>query len=72
MILIAVLPSAVNEIDKSLGDVSQKIIIDTMNSVRMKPEGFGNTTVALVELTNCKAIVKCFNTTGAENMFNPL
>lgn len=72
VILIAAIPSAVNEIAKSLGDVSQKTIIDAMNSVRMKPEGFTNTTEALVELTNCKSIVKCFNTTGAENMFNPV
>ena len=43
-----------------------------MNSVRMKPEGFTNTTEAFTALTNCKTIVKCFNTTGAENMFNPV
>lgn len=72
VILIAATPTAVNEIAKSLGDVSEKIIIDAMNSVRMKPEGFSNTTEALAALTNCKTIVKCFNTTGAENMSNPV
>lgn len=72
VILIAATPIAVYEIAKSLGDVSQKVIIDAMNSVRMKPEGFSNTSEALTELTNCKSIVKCFNTTGAENLFNPI
>lgn len=72
VILIAAVPAAVHEIAKSLGDVSQKIIIDAMNAVRIKPEGFSNTTEALIALTNCQAVVKCFNTTGAENMFNPI
>ncbi len=71
VILIAAVPAAVIDIAKSLGDVSTKIIIDSMNSVRVKPDGFDNTTAAFVALTNCKSIVKCFNTTGAENMFNP-
>ncbi len=72
VILIAAVPNAVIDIAKSLVDVSNKTIIDAMNSVRVKPEGFDNTTVALMALTNCKSIVKCFNTTGAENMYNPV
>jgi 8-hydroxy-5-deazaflavin:NADPH oxidoreductase len=48
------------------------VIIDAMNSVRVKPEPFSNTTEALIKLTNCKDIVKCFNATGAENMANPI
>ena len=72
VILIAAAPQAAADIAKSLGDVSEKIIIDAMNSVRVKPEGFNNTTEALASLTNCKNLVKCFNTTGAENMLNPV
>jgi predicted dinucleotide-binding enzyme len=72
VILIAAAPQATADIAKSLGDVSEKIIIDAMNSVRVKPDGFNNTTEALASLTNCKDIVKCFNTTGAENMLNPV
>ncbi len=72
VILIAAAPQATADIAKSLGDVSEKIIIDAMNSVRVKPEGFNNTTEALAALTNCNDIVKCFNTTGAENMLNPV
>lgn len=72
VIVIAAVPQAVHAIAELFGDVSNKVIIDTMNSVRVKPEPFSNTTEALLKLTNCKSIVKCFNTTGAENMANPI
>jgi 8-hydroxy-5-deazaflavin:NADPH oxidoreductase len=71
VVVIAAVPQAVQAIANSMGDVSQKIIIDTMNSVRVKPDPFTNTTEALMKMTNCKDIVKCFNTTGAENMGDP-
>jgi predicted dinucleotide-binding enzyme len=72
VVLIAAVPQAAKEIAAQLGDMSNKVIIDAMNSVRVKPEPFSNTTEALMNLTNCKDIVKCFNTTGAENMSNPI
>jgi 8-hydroxy-5-deazaflavin:NADPH oxidoreductase len=72
VVVIAAVPQAVHSIAEAMGDVSNKIIIDAMNSVRIKPEPFSNTTEALMKLTNCKDIVKCFNTTGAENMANPI
>ena len=72
VIVIAAVPQAVFSIVEAMGDVSSKIIIDTMNSVRVKPEPYSNTTEALMQLTTCKDIVKCFNTTGAENMANPM
>jgi 8-hydroxy-5-deazaflavin:NADPH oxidoreductase len=71
VIVIAAVPQAVKDIAIELGDVSNKVIIDAMNSVRVSPEPFSNTTEALLKLTNCKDIVKCFNTTGAENMADP-
>lgn len=71
VVVLAAVPQAVHDIVKAMGDVSQKVIIDTMNSVRVKPDPFSNTTEALMKLTNCQNIVKCFNTTGAENMTNP-
>ena len=70
VVVIAATPDSVHSIAKLLGDVSNKVIIDTMNSVFKKPEGFKNTTDALLQLTNCKDIVKCVNTTGFENMEN--
>lgn len=72
IVVIAAVPQAIESIIKSMGDVSNKVIIDAMNSVRVKPETYSNSTEALMKLTKCKDIVKCFNTTGAENMANPV
>src|SRR5581483_1774648 len=71
VIIISVPSGAMVDIASKLGDVSGKIIIDTSNTVMSKPEGFGNGFEVLVKLTNCKDIVKGFNTTGAENMLDP-
>lgn len=71
VILIAASPAAVGEIAKQLGDVTDKVIIDAMNSISSKPAGFNNTFEALQSLTNCKNVVKCFNSTGFENMADP-
>lgn len=60
------------EVAKSLGDTSGKVIIDTMNAVFMKPEGFSNTADAILANCNTTDVVKCFNTTGFENMANPV
>jgi len=72
IVVIAAVPQAIESIIKSMGDVSNKVIIDAMNSVRVKPEPYSNSTEALMKLTKCRDIVKCFNTTGSENMANPV
>jgi predicted dinucleotide-binding enzyme len=72
IVVIAAVPQAIESIIKSMGDVSNKVIIDAMNSVRVKPEPYSNSTEALMKLTKCRDIVKCFNTTGAENMAHPV
>jgi 8-hydroxy-5-deazaflavin:NADPH oxidoreductase len=60
------------EIVKSLGDTTGKIIIDTMNIVMNRgPQGYKHTTDAILDNTQTKDVVKCFNTTGFNNMQNP-
>lgn len=70
VILIATPPSAIFEVIDEMGDVSGKILIDATNAVRQKPEPFATVYHALVEKTKAE-VVKCFNTTGFENMANP-
>jgi predicted dinucleotide-binding enzyme len=72
LILIATpAPSAI-ETAQSLGDTTGKIIIDSMNIVMGRgPAGFKNTTDALLSATQTRDIVKCFNSTGFNNMQNP-
>ena len=71
VILMTVNPQATKEVAKQLGDVSKKIIIDVMNTFRGKPDPFTTTADALLAWTNCRDVVRCFNTTGFENMANP-
>ena len=71
VILIAAVAQATHSIAKALGDVSGKILIDAMNSIGKKPEPYTNTFDALKAWTNAQSVVKCFNTTGFENMGDP-
>lgn len=52
--------------------LKDKIIIDTSNSVFKKPEPYTNGFVALKSISGSTNIAKCFNSTGAENMLNPI
>lgn len=72
VVVVATPAASVVEVAQSLGDVSGKVIIDTMNSVFTKIEGYTNTTDALLAHCNTADIAKCFNTTGFENMLNPV
>ena len=71
VIVLAAPAQLAAEVAKSLGDVSGKIIIDTMNAVFVKPPGFTNTADAILANCNTTDVVKCFNNTGFENMTNP-
>ena len=59
------------EVAQSLGDTSGKVIIDTMNIVMGRgPQGFTTTADAILAHTATRDVVKCFNTTGFNNMQN--
>lgn len=73
IILMAVPAMAVIEAAKSLGDTSGKVIIDSMNIVMGRgPEGYSNTSEAILANTQTTEVVKCFNTTGFNNMQDPV
>lgn len=73
IILIATPAPAAVEVAQSLGDTTGKIIIDAMNIVMGRgPQGFKTTTEAILAHTQTKDVVKCFNTTGFNNMVNPV
>ncbi|MFN6037977.1 MAG: NADPH-dependent F420 reductase [Bacteroidota bacterium] len=72
VILISTPAMMAVEVAKSLGDTSGKVIIDTMNILMGRgPAGFTNTSDAILANTSTKEVVKCFNTTGFNNMVNP-
>lgn len=73
IILIATPAITAVDVAQSLGNTDGKVIIDTMNIVMGKgPSGFSNTTDAILANTQTKDVVKCFNTTGFNNMVNPI
>ena len=60
------------EATQSLGNTEGKIIIDAMNIVMGRgPVGFNNTADAILAHTQTRDVVKCFNSTGFNNMQNP-
>ncbi|MBY0425563.1 MAG: NADPH-dependent F420 reductase, partial [Cytophagales bacterium] len=60
------------EIVNSLGDTTGKIIIDAMNIIMGRgPQGYTTTALAILDHTQSQDVVKCFNTTGFNNMANP-
>jgi predicted dinucleotide-binding enzyme len=71
VIVVTIPAQAVAELAKELGDLSGKIVIDTTNSVFMRPEPYRTGFEALQKLTKAK-MAKCFNSTGVENMNDPL
>jgi len=72
VILLATPALAAISAAQSLGDTTGKIIIDAMNIVMGRgPEGFANTSDAILANTQTRDVVKCFNTTGYNNMENP-
>jgi 8-hydroxy-5-deazaflavin:NADPH oxidoreductase len=72
IIVITTPPEAVIELIPHLGDLTNKIVIDTTNSVRTRPEPYATAYQAIKEITKAADVVKCFNSTGFENMLNPI
>jgi len=50
-----------------LGELKDKVIIDATNAVRFKPDPYPTAYHAFANLSSAE-VVKCFNTTGFENM----
>ncbi len=71
VILIAIPPTAIFNVIEKLGDVSDKVIIDATNAVRQTPEPYKTVYHCLANKTRAE-VVKCFNSTGFENMLNPV
>lgn len=72
IIIITTPPEAMLQLIPQLGDVTGKVIIDATNSVRVRPEPYPTAFHAIKALTKSEKVVKCFNSTGFENMTNPI
>jgi 8-hydroxy-5-deazaflavin:NADPH oxidoreductase len=72
VIIITTPPEAVLSLISQIGDVKNKIVVDATNSVRTRPEPYPTAFHAIKDLTKSEKVVKCFNSTGFENMTNPI
>ncbi|MFN4314362.1 MAG: NADPH-dependent F420 reductase [Chitinophagaceae bacterium] len=70
-VLIATPPTAIFSIHEELGDVSGKVIIDATNNVQANIDPYATVYHCLTDRTRAE-VVKCFNSTGFENMLNPI
>lgn len=71
VVLIATPPTAIFGILATIGDAPGKTWIDATNSVAKGPDPY-NTVYHCLSDKVSGDVVKCFNTTGFENMLNPV
>ncbi len=69
-VLVATPPEVVPNLIDTLGDLAGKTVIDATNAIRKKPDPYPTAFHAFRQKTKAR-VVKCFNTTGFENMKNP-
>ncbi|MFM8361435.1 MAG: NADPH-dependent F420 reductase [Haliscomenobacter sp.] len=71
IILIASPPTTIFEMLEKTGNLSGKIVIDATNVLYHAPKPYPTVYHCLVSESKAR-VVKCFNTTGYENMINPV
>lgn len=71
LIIITTPPDQIASILNDMGNFEGKIIVDATNSIRVRPEPYPTAFHAIRSLRPEAAVVKCFNTTGFENMREP-
>ena len=73
-VVVVATPGAVTvQLAKQLHDkLAGKTVIDTTNTIGKGPDPYANGVEAFRKESNAEAVVKCFNTTGFENMLDPV
>ncbi|HWA34510.1 MAG TPA: NAD(P)-binding domain-containing protein, partial [Cyclobacteriaceae bacterium] len=71
VIVVATPPEAIAPLVPELGKIEGKTVIDATNSVRTRPEPYRTGFQAIKGIAKIESVVKCFNTTGFENMLDP-
>ncbi len=72
VVVLATPPDAVLALKALLDRAADKTIIDTTNAVRVRPEPYPTAYHFIKAETKAQQVVKCFNSTGFENMANPV
>jgi len=72
VVLFSTPPEAAVTIAKQNLSLKNNIIIDATNAVFKKPEPYKTAFEGIKKETGCDDVVKCFNSTGFENMADPI
>ncbi|MEM0999987.1 MAG: NAD(P)-binding domain-containing protein [Bacteroidota bacterium] len=72
VVLFAIPAPAMADITRDLGDLAGKVLIDATNAIVQGPDPYPTGYHALVDAAPGAQVVKCFNSTGFENMINPV
>lgn len=70
VIVLAIPPMVIFSLIDIMGEVEGKVIIDASNAISSKPDPYPTIYHCLKDKTKAD-IVKCFNSTGYENIINP-
>lgn len=72
VVLFSTPSSTIPSLVSTLGSLQGKILVDATNAVREKPTPYKSSYDALKALSGSSDVVKCFNSTGFENLANPI
>jgi len=72
VIVVTIPAAAVTDVVPSLGEITSKTIIDATNAIGKKPVPYNTAFEAIKKMTGATQVVKCFNSTGFENMQQPV
>lgn len=72
VVVLTTPPDAVSQMIAEFGALTGKVIIDATNAIRTKPDPYETAFHAVKAISGHPDVVKCFNTTGFENMLNPI
>lgn len=71
VVVLTTPPTAVLDMAELFRQYPDKIYIDTTNSIGTRPEPHATAFHAIRHISGAQRVVKCFNSTGFENMRNP-
>lgn len=73
VVVLAVPFQAVEEVLANTHGLTTKIVIDATNAISAPlPAGYASAAEAIAFWSKCRKVVKAFNTTGADNLNNPV
>lgn len=71
VVVLAIPPAAIFDVLAAAGELEGKTVIDASNAVTKQPDPYPTVYHCVADRSKAR-VVKCFNSTGFENMLNPV